>query len=76
MHGKWLPRKPSLLLGRSFGRRTLSNVTLRGLRQYPVEHIVNEIRGLEVDSNVVDELVEEHNQELTSEELMELHCVS
>ncbi|GBM91802.1 hypothetical protein AVEN_194200-1 [Araneus ventricosus] len=31
---------------------------------------------LEVDSNDIDELVEEHNQELTTEELMELHCVS
>ncbi|GBN93842.1 hypothetical protein AVEN_217304-1 [Araneus ventricosus] len=62
---------------RSFGRRLLSNVTLRSLRQYPVEPIVNEIaslvkiRGLEVDSNDIDGLVEEHNQEL-----MELHCVS
>ncbi|GBM14252.1 hypothetical protein AVEN_167333-1 [Araneus ventricosus] len=62
------------------GLRVLSNVTLRSLRQY--EPIVNEIvslvniRGLEVDSNDIDELVEEHSQELTTEELMELHCVS
>ncbi|GBM77048.1 hypothetical protein AVEN_79059-1 [Araneus ventricosus] len=48
----------------------------------PVEPIVIEIVslakiwGLEVDSNNIDELVEEHNQELTTEELMELHCVS
>ncbi|GBO32294.1 hypothetical protein AVEN_156748-1 [Araneus ventricosus] len=30
----------------------------------------------EVDSNDIDELAEDHNQELTTEELMELHCVS
>ncbi|GBN38037.1 Elongation of very long chain fatty acids protein 4 [Araneus ventricosus] len=63
------------MLGRSFGRRVLSNATLRSLRQYPVEPIVNEIvylakiRGLEVDSNDIDELVEEHNLELTTERL-------
>ncbi|GBM31582.1 hypothetical protein AVEN_11751-1 [Araneus ventricosus] len=34
------------------------------------------IRGLEVDSKDIDELVEELNQELTTEELTELHCVS
>ncbi|GBM55407.1 hypothetical protein AVEN_150466-1 [Araneus ventricosus] len=44
--------------------------------------IVNEIvflakdRGLEVDINDIDELVEGHNQELPTKELMELHCVS
>ncbi|GBN10387.1 hypothetical protein AVEN_116135-1 [Araneus ventricosus] len=92
MHGKGLPREPPLLLGRSFGRRVLSNVTLRNLRQYlrflnvtftsmSLEPIVDEIvslakfRGLEVN-NDIDELVEERNQELTTEELMELHCVS
>ncbi|GBL78100.1 hypothetical protein AVEN_143394-1 [Araneus ventricosus] len=54
----------------------------KNLRQYPVDPIVNEIeslakiRGLEVDSNDIGELVEEHSQELTTEELMELHCVS
>ncbi|GBN71881.1 hypothetical protein AVEN_177794-1 [Araneus ventricosus] len=31
--------------------------------------------GLEV-GNDIDELEEDHNQELTTEELMELHCVS
>ncbi|GBN32682.1 hypothetical protein AVEN_55928-1 [Araneus ventricosus] len=35
-----------------------------------------EYRGLEVNSNDIDKLVEEHGQELTTEELMELHCVS
>ncbi|GBM20232.1 hypothetical protein AVEN_216652-1 [Araneus ventricosus] len=46
-----------------------------------VEPIVKEIaslakiRGLEVDKNDIDELVEEHNQDLTTEELMKLHCV-
>ncbi|GBO19960.1 hypothetical protein AVEN_45192-1 [Araneus ventricosus] len=34
------------------------------------------MKGLELDSNYIDELVEEHNLELTTEELMELHCVS
>ncbi|GBM00931.1 hypothetical protein AVEN_151388-1 [Araneus ventricosus] len=81
MHRKGLPREPSLLLGRSFGRTVLSNVTLRSLRQYPVEPIVNEIaslansRGLELNSNDIDEFMDEHNQELSTEELMELHCV-
>jgi hypothetical protein len=47
-----------------------------------VDHIVNEsvslaeIMGLEVDNNDVKELVEEHSQELTIEELTELHRVS
>ncbi|GBN48674.1 hypothetical protein AVEN_201067-1, partial [Araneus ventricosus] len=47
-----------------------------------LEPIVNEIvslvkiRGLEVGSNNIDEFVEEHNQELSKIELMELHCVS
>ncbi|GBM97808.1 hypothetical protein AVEN_250983-1 [Araneus ventricosus] len=76
------PRETPLLLGRSFGRRVLSNMTLGSLRQYSVEPIVHEIvslakiRGLEVGSNDIYELVEEHNQELTMLELMELHCVS
>ncbi|GBO38644.1 hypothetical protein AVEN_4479-1 [Araneus ventricosus] len=43
MHGKGLPREPSLLLGRSIGRRLLSNVTLGSLRQYTEEPLVNEI---------------------------------
>ncbi|GBM12177.1 hypothetical protein AVEN_20990-1 [Araneus ventricosus] len=53
-----------------------------GLEEVPEEAVVNKIvslatiRGLEVDSNGIDELVEEHNQELTTEKLMELHCVS
>ncbi|GBN52903.1 hypothetical protein AVEN_44443-1 [Araneus ventricosus] len=81
MHGKVQPREPSFLLRKSFNRRVLSNVTLRN-RRLPVEQIVNEIlslakiMGMEVDSNDIDELVEEHNQELSTEELMELHCVS
>ncbi|GBO17898.1 hypothetical protein AVEN_12175-1 [Araneus ventricosus] len=32
--------------------------------------------GVEVDNNDIDELVEEHSQELITEELMNLHCVS
>ncbi|GBM40386.1 hypothetical protein AVEN_106132-1 [Araneus ventricosus] len=36
---------------------------------------LTKIRGLEVDSNDIDELVEEHNQKLTTEELMELQSV-
>ncbi|GBO42293.1 hypothetical protein AVEN_262013-1 [Araneus ventricosus] len=86
MYGKGLPRDRPLLLGRNFGRRVLSNVTLRSLRQYPVEPAVNEIvslaniRGLEEESNDIDELVEEQNQELNQSksntmQLMELYCV-
>ncbi|GBN83484.1 hypothetical protein AVEN_188730-1 [Araneus ventricosus] len=69
---KGLPREPSLLIGRSFGRRVLSDVILNSLRQYPLEPIVNEIVslakiiGLEVDNNGIDELVEEHIQELAT----------
>ncbi|PNF32747.1 hypothetical protein B7P43_G11578 [Cryptotermes secundus] len=54
----------------------------KGFEIVPVEPVVNEIvslakiMGLEVDNNDTDELVEEHSQELTTEELMELHCVS
>ncbi|GBM93457.1 hypothetical protein AVEN_180236-1 [Araneus ventricosus] len=33
-------------------------------------------QGLELDSNDIDELVEELSLELTTEELMELHCVA
>ncbi|GBM83261.1 hypothetical protein AVEN_256578-1 [Araneus ventricosus] len=60
MHGKGLPREPSLLLGRSFCRRVLSNVTSRSLKQHPAQPIVNEIvslskiGALEVDSNDID----------------------
>ncbi|GBM72560.1 hypothetical protein AVEN_81831-1 [Araneus ventricosus] len=48
----------------------------------PCGTMVNEIvslamiGGLEVDSNDIDKLVEEHNQERTTKELMDLHCVS
>ncbi|GBM33733.1 hypothetical protein AVEN_47039-1 [Araneus ventricosus] len=77
-----LPIEPSLLLGRIFSRRVLSNLTLTSLRQCPEEPVVNEIvslaksRGLEMDSNGIDDLVEEHSQELTIGKLMELHCAS
>ncbi|GBM60638.1 hypothetical protein AVEN_151835-1 [Araneus ventricosus] len=59
----------------------LSNVTVRNLRQYPMEPIVNEVVSLakntrlEGDNNNIDEIVEEHNQELSTKELMKLHCV-
>lgn len=49
-----------------------------GFETVPVEPVVNEIvylatiMGLEVDYSAI----EEHTQELTTEELMELHCVS
>jgi hypothetical protein len=48
----------------------------------PVHHIVNEIVSLfemigsKMDNNDIEELVEEHRQELTTEELTELHRVS
>ncbi|GBL99044.1 hypothetical protein AVEN_227548-1 [Araneus ventricosus] len=38
--------------------------------------LITKIMGLEVDSNHIDELVERHRQELTTEELVELHFVS
>ncbi|GBM32881.1 hypothetical protein AVEN_21748-1 [Araneus ventricosus] len=47
-----------------------------------VKHVINQIAslykimGMEVDNNDIYELVEEHSQEVTTEELMELHCVS
>ncbi|GBO31416.1 hypothetical protein AVEN_246318-1 [Araneus ventricosus] len=77
MHGKRLPRELSLLLGRSFDRKVLSNVILRSLRQFPVEPIVDDIVSLAMIRVLeVDKLVEEHNKELTTDELIELHCVS
>ncbi|XP_046989444.1 uncharacterized protein LOC124594967 [Schistocerca americana] len=48
----------------------------------PVEPVVNEIMslakrmGLEMKNNDIDELVEDHSQEMTTEELVELQCVS
>ncbi|PNF41338.1 hypothetical protein B7P43_G16757 [Cryptotermes secundus] len=53
-----------------------------GFEIVPVEPVVNKIAslakimGLEVDNNDIDELVKKHSQELTTDELMELHCVS
>ncbi|GBL83101.1 hypothetical protein AVEN_165321-1 [Araneus ventricosus] len=53
----------------------------RGFETVPVETAANEIVslakivGLEVE-NSIDELEEGHNQELTTEELTELHCAS
>ncbi|GBN34570.1 hypothetical protein AVEN_19318-1 [Araneus ventricosus] len=72
MSDKELPREPSLLLGRSFGRRVLSNETLRPI----VNAIVSlaKIRGLEMDSNDID--VQKHNLELNIEGFVELYCVS
>ncbi|GBN54848.1 hypothetical protein AVEN_176975-1 [Araneus ventricosus] len=73
---------PHFWLEKALPRQCCQMWTLRSPRQCPVEPIVNEIvplaniRGLEVDSNHIDELVEENNQELTTEELTELHCVS
>ncbi|GBM08339.1 hypothetical protein AVEN_108346-1 [Araneus ventricosus] len=52
-----------------------------GFEPVPVKPVVNEvvslakILGLEVEDNI-DELEEDHSQELTTEELMELHSVS
>ncbi|GBO42968.1 hypothetical protein AVEN_46730-1 [Araneus ventricosus] len=70
--------KVSLLLGRSFDQKALSKVTLRG----QVEPVVNEIvylariMGLEVGNNGIVELIEEHSQDLTTEDLKEFHCDS
>ncbi|GBM17474.1 hypothetical protein AVEN_193768-1 [Araneus ventricosus] len=84
MYGNGLPREPSLLLGRRFGRRVFSNAALRSLRQVPCgayaqrDCVLGQDQGLEVDRNDIYELVEEHNQEMTIEELsdMVLSCVS
>ncbi|GBM00965.1 hypothetical protein AVEN_151415-1 [Araneus ventricosus] len=72
MHGKGVTKRTLT----SVWKEELSNLILRSLRQYSVEPIVNKIvslakiRGLEVDSNYIDERVEEHNQELTILDLM------
>ncbi|GBO03592.1 hypothetical protein AVEN_109194-1 [Araneus ventricosus] len=61
MYGKRSPREPPHLLGRSLGRRILSNVTFRSLKQYPLEPAIDEIaslakiKGLKMDSNDIDE---------------------
>ncbi|GBL83108.1 hypothetical protein AVEN_165327-1 [Araneus ventricosus] len=72
----WL--KEQLL--RSFDRRVLLNVTFEEYETVLEEVVDNEIVSLAKTkgkySNDIDELVEEHNQELSTEELMELHCAS
>ncbi|PNF19045.1 hypothetical protein B7P43_G11706 [Cryptotermes secundus] len=61
---------------------SVAECDFEGFETVPVEPVVNEIvslikiMGLEVDNNDIDELVEKHSQELTTEELMEFHCVS
>ncbi|GBM75616.1 hypothetical protein AVEN_101309-1 [Araneus ventricosus] len=79
-HGKKLPREPSFLLGRNSGRRrVLSSVALRVkpiVSQILAKSSLAKIRELEVDSNDIDELVEEHNQDPITEDLKEFHCVS
>lgn len=44
----------------------------------PVVLLIDEIVPLAtiIDSNYIDELVEDHSHELTANELMELHSVS
>ena len=58
---------------------SVGECNFEGFETLPVESVVNEIvslatiMGLEVDINDIHELVKEHSQELTTEELMELH---
>ncbi|PNF38060.1 hypothetical protein B7P43_G00349 [Cryptotermes secundus] len=67
---------------KTFWPESVVECDFEGFEIVPVEPVVNEIVslaqiiGLEVDNNDIDELVEEHSQQLTTEELMELHCVS
>ncbi|GBN21960.1 hypothetical protein AVEN_269450-1 [Araneus ventricosus] len=61
-----LPQNDRICMGRGYqenGGRVLSNVICRGGT------------GLEAYTNDIDELVEEHSQELTIEELMKLQCI-
>ncbi|GBM10285.1 hypothetical protein AVEN_50003-1 [Araneus ventricosus] len=83
MRRKKLSRDPSpLLLGRRFVWRALSEVTLKYFRQYlrsQRDCVLGQDHGTvsgEMARNDIDELVEEHRQKLTTEELIELHCVS
>ncbi|GBM19496.1 hypothetical protein AVEN_259391-1 [Araneus ventricosus] len=75
---KGLLRESSLLLVRSFDRRALSN-DFEGIETEPVEPVVNvlvsldHIMGQEVDMNDINDLVEKNNQDLITEELMQLH---
>lgn len=46
--------------------------------EFAIDEIVSwtKTMRLEVDNNYIDELVEEHNLELTTKEFMELHSVT
>ncbi|KAG7163947.1 hypothetical protein Hamer_G014396 [Homarus americanus] len=65
----WRPLWPECVLQRDF----------EGFEELEEEAVVHEIvslgnsMGLEVDDNDVEELVEEHSKELSTEELLELH---
>ncbi|KAG7160930.1 hypothetical protein Hamer_G007713 [Homarus americanus] len=65
----WRPLWPECVLQRNF----------EGFKELEEEAVVHEIvslgnsMGLEVDDNDVEELVEEHSKELSTEELHELH---
>ncbi|GBM60473.1 hypothetical protein AVEN_239852-1 [Araneus ventricosus] len=82
--GPGQPQQPTRLRRKFDSHAKTPQKTLYGRfsKSRTVEPIVSKIvslfktKGLEVDNYDIDELVEEHSQELTTEELMELHCVS
>ncbi|GBL84459.1 hypothetical protein AVEN_117215-1 [Araneus ventricosus] len=80
-HGKGLPGEAHFCLEESLVRVSCRN----GIEETEAvlcgaysrrDCVFGEDQRLEVGSDDIDELVEEHNQDLTTEELMELHCVS
>ncbi|GBL96479.1 hypothetical protein AVEN_229929-1 [Araneus ventricosus] len=76
---KGVTKMSPFLLGRSFGLSVLSSEeseTIPYEANSQRDCVFGKIRGLEVDSSDIDELVEDHNEELTTEELMGLHGVS
>ncbi|GBL91318.1 hypothetical protein AVEN_203472-1 [Araneus ventricosus] len=80
--GRVYKEDPHFHLEKGLARQRCQKCDFEGFETVPVEPADNEIvslakiMGLEVDNNDIDELVKEHSQELTTEELTQLHCVS
>ncbi|GBO12731.1 hypothetical protein AVEN_217431-1 [Araneus ventricosus] len=59
---------------------TVVECDFEGFEATPVEPVINEIVSLAkivgLDNNDIDDLLEEHSQELSTEEFTELHWVS